>query len=139
MGAEVIILANPYTYNFIKGLTHSALWRGWKMHFWCIFIAFLTSQDREVVTNPRYFMIKLQKTVNRINWGLPFFSLKPSPYSMQSSSSKSSLFPTNTTTTKASSHLLLKWAPFQLWFRIYVFWAPSNVVNVGRKIYQYQS
>ena len=25
MGAEVIILANPYTYNFIKGLTHSAL------------------------------------------------------------------------------------------------------------------
>ena len=26
MGAEVIILANPYTYNFIKGLTHSALY-----------------------------------------------------------------------------------------------------------------
>ena len=25
MGAEVIILANPYTYNFLKGLTHSAL------------------------------------------------------------------------------------------------------------------
>ena len=25
MGAKVIILANPYTYNFIKGLTHSAL------------------------------------------------------------------------------------------------------------------
>ena len=25
MGAEVIILANPYTYNFIKGLTHSAM------------------------------------------------------------------------------------------------------------------
>ena len=25
MGAELIILANPYTYNFIKGLTHSAL------------------------------------------------------------------------------------------------------------------
>ena len=25
MGAEVIILANPYTYNFVKGLTHSAL------------------------------------------------------------------------------------------------------------------
>ena len=27
MGAEVIILANPYTYNFLKGLTHSALKR----------------------------------------------------------------------------------------------------------------
>ena len=27
MGAEVIILANPYTYNFLKGLTHSALVR----------------------------------------------------------------------------------------------------------------
>ena len=26
MGAEVIILANPYTYNFLKGLTHSALY-----------------------------------------------------------------------------------------------------------------
>ena len=25
MGAEVIILANPYTYSFLKGLTHSAL------------------------------------------------------------------------------------------------------------------
>ena len=25
MGAEVIILANPYTYNFLKGLTHSAM------------------------------------------------------------------------------------------------------------------
>ena len=25
MGAEVIILFNPYTYNFLKGLTHSAL------------------------------------------------------------------------------------------------------------------
>ena len=25
MGAEVTILANPYTYNFLKGLTHSAL------------------------------------------------------------------------------------------------------------------
>ena len=25
MGAEVIILANPYTYNFLKGLTHSAV------------------------------------------------------------------------------------------------------------------
>ena len=25
MGAEVIFFANPYTYNFIKGLTHSAL------------------------------------------------------------------------------------------------------------------
>ena len=25
MGAEVIILVNPYTYNFIKGLTHSAM------------------------------------------------------------------------------------------------------------------
>ena len=25
MGAEVIILSNPYTYNFLKGLTHSAL------------------------------------------------------------------------------------------------------------------
>ena len=25
MGAEVIILANPYNYNFLKGLTHSAL------------------------------------------------------------------------------------------------------------------
>ena len=25
MGAEVIILVNPYTYNFLKGLTHSAL------------------------------------------------------------------------------------------------------------------
>ena len=25
MEAEVIILANPYTYNFLKGLTHSAL------------------------------------------------------------------------------------------------------------------
>ena len=23
MGAEVIILANPYTYNFLRGLTHS--------------------------------------------------------------------------------------------------------------------
>ena len=27
MGAEVIILANPYTYNFLKGLTHSAMRR----------------------------------------------------------------------------------------------------------------
>ena len=25
MGAEVIILFNPYTYNFLKGLTHSAM------------------------------------------------------------------------------------------------------------------
>ena len=25
MGGEVIILSNPYTYNFLKGLTHSAL------------------------------------------------------------------------------------------------------------------
>ena len=25
MGAEVTILANPYTYNFLKGLTHSAV------------------------------------------------------------------------------------------------------------------
>ena len=25
MGAKVIILANPYTYNFLKGLTHSAM------------------------------------------------------------------------------------------------------------------
>ena len=25
MGAEVIILANPYTYNFLKGLNHSAM------------------------------------------------------------------------------------------------------------------
>ena len=25
MGAEVIILFNPYTYNFLKGLTHSAV------------------------------------------------------------------------------------------------------------------
>ena len=25
MGAEVIMLANPYTYNFLKGLTHSAM------------------------------------------------------------------------------------------------------------------
>ena len=25
MGAEVIILANPYTYDFLKGLTHSAV------------------------------------------------------------------------------------------------------------------
>ena len=25
MGAEVVILANPYTYNFLKGLTHSAM------------------------------------------------------------------------------------------------------------------
>ena len=25
MGAEVIILANPYNYKFLKGLTHSAL------------------------------------------------------------------------------------------------------------------
>ena len=25
MGAEVTISANPYTYNFLKGLTHSAL------------------------------------------------------------------------------------------------------------------
>ena len=25
MRAEVIILANPYTYNFLKGSTHSAL------------------------------------------------------------------------------------------------------------------
>ena len=28
MGAEVTILANPYTYNFLKGLTHSAV-IGW--------------------------------------------------------------------------------------------------------------
>ena len=27
MGAEVTILANPYTYNFLKGLTHSAVTR----------------------------------------------------------------------------------------------------------------
>ena len=27
MGAKVIILANPYTYNFLKGLTHSAMVR----------------------------------------------------------------------------------------------------------------
>ena len=26
MGAEAIILFNPYTYNFLKGLTHSALY-----------------------------------------------------------------------------------------------------------------
>ena len=25
MGVEEIILANPYIYNFLKGLTHSAL------------------------------------------------------------------------------------------------------------------
>ena len=25
MGAEVIILANPYNYKFLKGLTHSAV------------------------------------------------------------------------------------------------------------------
>ena len=25
MGAKAIILANPYTYKFLKGLTHSAL------------------------------------------------------------------------------------------------------------------
>ena len=25
MGAEAIILFNPYTYNFLKGLTHSAM------------------------------------------------------------------------------------------------------------------
>ena len=25
MGDEVIILANPYTYNFLNGLTHSAV------------------------------------------------------------------------------------------------------------------
>ena len=30
MGAEVTILANSYTYNFLKGLTHSALRRGLK-------------------------------------------------------------------------------------------------------------
>ena len=35
MGAEVIVLANPYTYNFLKGLTHSAMfgqftWQGHK-------------------------------------------------------------------------------------------------------------
>ena len=30
MGAEVIILANPYTYNFLKSLTHSALGEGEK-------------------------------------------------------------------------------------------------------------
>ena len=29
MGAKVIILANPYTYNFVKGLTHSALDPSW--------------------------------------------------------------------------------------------------------------
>ena len=29
MGAEVIILFNPYTYNFLKGLTHSAVVVGW--------------------------------------------------------------------------------------------------------------
>ena len=29
MGAEVIILANPYTYNFLKGLTHGALTSSW--------------------------------------------------------------------------------------------------------------
>ena len=28
MGAEVIILSNPYTYNFLKGLTHSAVHYG---------------------------------------------------------------------------------------------------------------
>ena len=27
MGAKVIILANPYTYMFLKGLTHSAMWQ----------------------------------------------------------------------------------------------------------------
>ena len=26
MGAEVIILFNPYTYNFLKGLTHIAVY-----------------------------------------------------------------------------------------------------------------
>ena len=26
MGAEMIILANPYTYNFLKGLTHIAVY-----------------------------------------------------------------------------------------------------------------
>ena len=34
MGAEVIILANPYTYNFLKGLTHSAMqWTGLVWHY----------------------------------------------------------------------------------------------------------
>ena len=41
MGAEVTILANPYTYNFLKGLTHSALMQflaffgiaGWRKGF----------------------------------------------------------------------------------------------------------
>ena len=27
MGAEVTILANPYTYNFLKGLTHRIKWQ----------------------------------------------------------------------------------------------------------------
>ena len=35
MGAKVIMLANPYTYKFLKGLTHSALdWIGWKWKDW---------------------------------------------------------------------------------------------------------
>ena len=33
MGAKVIILANPYTYNFLEGLTHSAL-GSTLLHYW---------------------------------------------------------------------------------------------------------
>ena len=33
MGAEVILLANPYTYNSLKGLTHSAMGYKWQFKY----------------------------------------------------------------------------------------------------------
>ena len=44
MGAEVIILANPYTYNFLKGLTHSALVSTLHLACLCEIFGLLTSQ-----------------------------------------------------------------------------------------------
>ena len=44
MGAEVIIFSNPYTYNFLKGLTHSAL------------VKFVMNSNTEICLNDLKFL-----------------------------------------------------------------------------------
>ena len=46
MGTEVINLVNPYTYNFIKGLTHSAM-------LLCLLKIHLVGATRKFVIFPR--------------------------------------------------------------------------------------